>query len=136
MRDIIRLERDYPVASALVLGIFKPIVLMSMRKYDVVFVGSDLAFSGVSFILWAFIALAVYNQEMPQNGTATRGEKIVLGFLVVWYFLLYFVLLALPSNYDSVHQAFADNALLVMLGSAVLTYVPAAMFLRRGFRDS
>ncbi len=127
------IKRDYPIIGAIILGAVRPVVLISLGKYNYAALGSDIAFSGLSFDLWAFTSLVVFNQEL--NGRIiTHGERLVVPIFTIIHLVAYFALIAAPSITLTRELLFVENLALIAIVAAMLTYVPPTLFLHEKFR--
>lgn len=118
------LERDYPVLGALGLWVFKVVFLGGLSVYNFSLVGSDIAFSGLAFDLWAFIALVVFNQPLADDGHAKLGEKILIGFFTVFHLLLFIALAIYPTTSPATGRWFAANVAAQILVVTFVTFAP------------
>lgn len=133
------IERDTPIFAAILLGLFKPIVLGVFGKYDHAFWASDIAFSGLSFDLWAFISLVVYRHDFVDkgrnvNGKATLGERILVGFFGALHFLLYIIAFGAPSSGVQAKEFYENNVVLLIFLSGFATFILPALLVRRVFQ--
>jgi len=102
-----------------------------------------MAFSGLSFDLWAIITLVILNQPIGISAPATtraakkatRSEKILITFFPFLHLLLFFILAASPANNSVTSTFFMDYFLLIGLITGTATYLPPFLVLHRKFRN-
>jgi succinate-acetate transporter protein len=128
-----RAERDYPIIGALLLLLFKVIVLSSLGVYNKTFFASDVAFSGLSFDLWAIITLIILKSPIGRSASLTNNGKILIILFLFLHILLFFVLASFPVHNSVALMNITKYFMLIGLITGTITYLPPFLVLRRSF---
>ena len=127
--------RDFPLITAALFVFVKLGMFKIVGKYDFVYSPSDIAFSGLSFDLWALTSILMNDQPLESDRPANKAEKSLIVLLPFLHFVTYCAFLFPPSSSTAMYNQFSDQHLLNMVLSAVATYVVPVLLLHRKLRN-
>lgn len=134
--------RYLPIIATVFLWLVKVAILLSLGQYQTALGPSDVAFSGLSFDLWAFLTALVFNQPLvyKEEGDyvsedyATIQEKVIIGAFIGLHFVIFAVAAIVVVLNPAMGDVVESNFLPTVLLAAMVTHIPPAMFLQRWFR--
>lgn len=134
----------------MVLPVFIPLLLWGARTsyllvlpghYNLAYGPSDLAFSGLSFDLWAALTIFVYRQplQMPAvfvkadklEGVATSAERFLLIFSIVMHLITFPIGASLAYSFPTFSAQVLSDPVQALFISFLVTYFVPILILSR-----